>query len=622
MDVELIEIRDFLARISPFDILPLEELDSLTRAIEIRYARQGSDVMVPGDKAEYFTIIRSGAVETRAPDGELLGRSCEGECIGVRALLSGEIAVNHSRTIEDSLLYQIPAERFLDLRRAHPKIERFFAPSVGGSLAEAARVFGDKGELNLMTQRIGDMVTRPPVTIGPQATVRDAAACMRDNKVSCVLVTDTGGPDDLVGIFTDRDIRNRVVAEDLPLDTPLSRVMSPHPVFVEANDTAFDALLLMSRRVIRHLPVKREGALVGCLTTTNLIKIQTASPVFLVGDVHQQTDAEGLREVISHVPELVHQMAEAGATADSIGRVVSALTDATTVRLIAIAQETLGPPPIPFAWIATGSQGRQEQTARSDQDNGLILHDSFDPKAHGAYFAALGKMVCDGLATCGYVYCPGEMMAMTERWRQPLARWKEYFRTWIEQPEPKALMLSSIFFDLRFVAGDRALVDELQAMILEKTCKNNIFLAYMAGNALTHQPPIGFFRNLVLIRGGQNDNKLDMKHTGVVPIIDLARVYALSSGVRAVNTLERLEQAEAAKAISPSGARNLRDALEFVSLLRLRHQARRIRAGEEADNYMAPQDLSSFERNHLKDAFGVVKTMQAAMGNTYQTGRF
>lgn len=623
MDVELIEIRDFLGGIAPFSLLPQAELDDLTRSIEIRYARKGSDIMLPGDRAAFLYVVRSGAIETRSPEGELLGRQCEGECFGVRALLKGEIAVNQSRTIEDSLLYQIPAKRFEALRRAYPKVERFFAPSVGGSLAEAARVTGDKTELNLMTQRIGDMVGRGPVTIGPEATVRAAAARMRDNRVSCVLITaDGSGSGDLVGIFTDRDIRNRVVAEDLALDTPLHAVMSPRPIAIEASDTAFDALLLMSRHVIRHLPVTRKGALIGCVTTTNLIKVQTASPVYLVGDIHKQADATGLRAVLAHVPDLVHQMAEAGASADSIGRIVSALTDAATVRLLRLAEEALGPPPVPYAWIATGSQGRQEQTARSDQDNGLVLDDTFDPDQHGAYFAALAKRVCDGLATCGYVYCPGEMMAMTDRWRQPLARWKEVFRRWIEEPEPRALMLSSIFFDLRCIHGSRALVDDLQAMILDKTRKNHIFLAYMAGNALTHQPPIGFFRNLVLIRGGENDSTLDMKHTGVVPIIDLARVYALSVGVRAVNTRDRLEEAEAAGAISSSGARNLRDALEFVSLLRLRHQARRIRAGEEADNFLPPQDLSSFERNHLKDAFGVVKTMQAAMANTYQTGRF
>jgi CBS domain-containing protein len=378
----------------------------------------------------------------------------------------------------------------------------------------------------------------------------------------------------------------------------------------------------MSRHNIRHLPVVRGERIAGCITTTNLIRTQTNSPVYLVGDIHKRSDADGLREVLSHIPDLVHQMAESGATAHNIGHIVSTLTDAATVRLIQIAEAALGPPPVPYAWAAAGSQGRHEQTAQSDQDNCLILDNAYDEALHGEYFSRLSKMVCDGLNTCGYVYCPGEMMAMTGQWRQPLATWKRYFSKWIEEPEPKALMLSSIFFDLRFVHGEVGLFNALQDLVMEKCAKNKIFLAYMAGNALTHQPPVGFFRNFVLIRGGDHNHTLDMKHTGVVPIIDLARVYALSAGVKTVNTHERLMQAMERKAISQDGAMDLRDALEFISLTRLRHQARKIRAGEKADNYLEPEALSSFERSHLKDAFGVVKTMQAAMANTYQAGRF
>jgi CBS domain-containing protein len=618
MDVELIEIRDFIAATHPFDVLPAEEQERLARDVEIRYARKGTELITPGKPAEFLFIVRTGALETHDPDGELLARLSEGECCGVRALLRGE-AVNRSAAIEDSLLYQLPAKRFDELRKAYKQIDFFFAPMAGGRLATAMGAVEDKNSLNLLSIHVEEMLARAPVTIGPDATVQQAAQCMRENRVSCVLVTEGEA---LVGIFTDRDLRNRVVAEGVAFDAPLFRVMTPDPIRLEASAYAFDAMLTMSRHNIRHLPVVRGGRIAGCITTTNLIRIQTNSPVYLVGDIHKRSDADGLREVLSHIPDLVHQMAESGATAHNIGHIVSTLTDAATVRLIQIAEATLGPPPVPYAWAAAGSQGRHEQTAQSDQDNCLILDNAYDEALHGEYFSRLSKMVCDGLNTCGYVYCPGEMMAMTGQWRQPLATWKRYFSKWIEEPEPKALMLSSIFFDLRFIHGEEGLFDALQDLVMEKCAKNKIFLAYMAGNALTHQPPVGFFRNFVLIRGGDHNHTLDMKHTGVVPIIDLARVYALSAGVKTVNTHERLMQAMERKAISQDGAMDLRDALEFISLTRLRHQARKIRAGEKADNYLEPEALSSFERSHLKDAFGVVKTMQAAMANTYQAGRF
>jgi CBS domain-containing protein len=618
MDVELIEIRDFLAATHPFDVLPVEEQDQLAKEVEIRYARKGTELITPGKPAEFLYIVRTGAVETHDPEGELLARLSEGEVCGVRALIRGE-AINRSYAIEDSLLYQLPAKRFDTLRKTYKQIDFFFAPMVGGRLSTAKGAEVAEPELNMLSIRLEEMLTRDPVTVGPGTTVQGAAQCMRENRVSCVLVTEGTA---LVGIFTDRDLRNRVVAEGIAYDTPLKQVMTSDPISLDVGSYAFDAMLTMSRYNIRHLPVVRGADIAGCITTTNLIRTQTNSPVYLVGDIHKRADADGLRDVLSHIPELVHQMADSGATAHNIGHIVSTLTDAATVRLIQIAEAQLGPAPIPYAWAAAGSQGRHEQTAQSDQDNCLILDDSYDEVQHGDYFARLAKIVCDGLDTCGYVYCPGEMMAMTDLWRRPLKAWKGYFRKWIEEPEPKALMLSSIFFDLRFIHGEEALFDELQDLVLEKCQQNKIFLAYMAGNALTHQPPVGFFRNLVLIRGGDHNRTLDMKHTGVVPIIDLARVYALSAGVKAVNTHERLMLAMERKAISQDGAMDLRDALEFISLTRLRHQARKIRLGEKADNYLEPAALSSFERSHLKDAFGVVKTMQAAMSNTYQAGRF
>ncbi len=619
MDAELAEIRDFLAAHHPFDLLPDVKLQDVVRTIEIRYARKGSRLIEPGDKVEFLHIIRSGAIETHDGDGQLLARLSEGDFCGVRSLLRGGTAINRSVAIEDCLLYLLPAAAFERLRQTHRQIDYYFAPMGGGRLKNSLDLSNGRREINLLGVRVGDMLARAPVTIGPTASVREAAIRMRDERVSCLLVTEEGR---LEGIFTDRDLRIRVVAEGLDAETPLSRIMTPDPICIGADDYGFDALLAMARNNVHHLPVLRDGAIAGCITTTNLVETQTTSTIFLAGDVHKQASPEGLARVMGHLPELVLHLAESGATAHHIGHVVSTLTDAATVRLIQLAERRLGPPPVPYAWLAAGSQGRHEQTARSDQDNVLVLDDAYDATEHGPYFHDLSHFVCDGLAACGYVYCPGGMMAMTDEWRQPLARWRRYFLGWIEQPEPKALLFASVFFDLRRVHGEAALFDALQPTILEHTRRNRIFQAFMASNAMQHHPPLGFFRNLVLIRGGQHDRTLDLKHTGIGPIVDIARIYALAAGVPAVNTRERLEAAQMAGALGAESAADLRDAFEFISLMRIRHQARMIRQGQEANNFLEPADLSSFERTHLKDAFAVVKSTQAVLADTYQTARF
>lgn len=616
MDIELIEIRDFLKSHHPFDLLPEEALDNLPKAVEVRYARRGTVMFEPGDENKFLWVVRTGAVETLDPDGNLLARLSEGECFGVRALLRGGIAVNRCEAIEDSLLYLLPVSEFDRLRTEHPQFSFFFEP-MGGERLRSAREHVDAGGsdgMGLMSAVVGDMLKREPITADPSLSIQQAAAAMSEQGVSCLLVTEN---DKLCGIVTDKDLRNRVVAKGLDYTLPLSEIMTSDPISIDKTDYLFDALLTMSRCNIRHLPVLDGDKVAGVITTTNIIQKQTTSMVYLVGDIYKRNTVSGLKEVVKQVPNMVANLVDTGATAHNIGHVVSTVTDAIATRLLQMGEEKFGPAPIPYTWIVMGSEARHEQTALSDQDNGMILDDSYDEATHGEYFINLAKFVCDGLNDCGYVYCPGDIMATNKKWRQPLKEWKKYFSKWIDSPEPEALMLSSIFFDMRALYGTTKLEEELSAFVLKKSTGNSIFLSFMAGNALSHQPPLGFFKNFVLIRGGDHNDTFDMKHNGVVPIIDLARTYALDAGLNVVNTQERLRAAVESNALSASGADDLLDALEFISITRLRHQAEQIKSGKKADNFLTPDDMSHFERNHLKDAFSVVKTMQSALASRY-----
>jgi len=379
--------------------------------------------------------------------------------------------------------------------------------------------------------------------------------------------------------------------------------------------------MLMSRHNIRHLPVKNNDQIVGLISATDLIQRQSASPVYLVADVYRQSSVEQLAEVSNLIPQVLVNLVDADATAHSIGYMISSIGDAITVQLLQLAQEQLGPAPVSYCWLSFGSLARMDQTARSDQDNGLLLADSYDAKLHGDYFKKLARFVNDGLNACGYEYCPGEIMAINDKWRQPLSAWKKYFFNWINKPEPKALMHASIFFDMRRIHGDNELFVELHRHVLQQSEANRIFLAHLTANALHLEPPLGFFRRFVLVHDGEHNNTLDLKHNGVVPIIDLARIYALAGSIDAINTRSRLEAAAGCGEVSSQGAEDLRDALELISMTRLRHQARLIRAGKQANNFIPPDELSNFERNHLKEAFEIVRTMQAALGQRYQTGR-
>ena len=349
------------------------------------------------------------------------------------------------------------------------------------------------------------------------------------------------------------------------------------------------------------------------ITQTDLTRVQAISGSVLLREIAAAPDAQALAGASARIPELLLALVSASQRHEIVTRQITDIADAITRRLLVLAEAELGPAPGPWLWAACGSQGRQEQTGISDQDNCLILGAGMD-QDH-PWFRDLARFVCDGLNTVGYVYCPGDMMASNPRWRQPIGVWQGYFQGWIDRPSPEAQMLASVMFDLRAIAGDAELLRALQAETLAAAGRNSIFVAHMIANSLKHRPPLGLIGGFATIRSGEHRNQIDMKLNGVVPVTDLGRVYALQAGLEAVNTRARLVAAGEAGAISASGARDLLAAYDLIQSRRLEHQARRVRAGQRPDNFLAPSDLPDFERSHLRDAFVVVRTMQSAVGH-------
>jgi CBS domain-containing protein len=610
----------FLAAHHPFDQLDARALEQVAHDLEARRVAAGEPVLEPDQPVTHLHIVRRGAVEVRDRDGVLLARLGEGDVFGQNALAENVPADISATALDETMLYLIPARRFEALCSSHPPLRYFLAPRADpGEGAKRGRASAAESGSNLLHTPVGRLVARSPVTVTVDTSVRAAARTMSRQGISSLLVVDGEGA--LVGIVTDRDLRSRVLAAGRPPEIPVGEVMSPSPATIEASGHAYEALLIMARRHYHHLPVMDDGRLIGMLTDTDLLQRHSTSPLFMLGDVHRCNDVAGLATATTNLRKLLVTLVDANASCYSIGRVISSVGEAVNTRLLVLAEERFGPPPIPFAWMTGGSLARLEQTALSDQDNCLLLADTYDEGAHGDYFRELADYVCDALDACGYVYCPGEIMAKTPTWRQPLAQWKRYFDRWIDTPQPKALMHASIFFDLRRLHGDAPLFDELHQYVLRRAQENRIFHAYMVSNAITHQPPLGFFGNFVLIKDGEHDRTLDLKHNGVVPIVDIARIYALVAGIPRVNTTRRLEAAASHGALSGEGGADLRDALEFIGTVRLRHQANQIDRGEAPDNFVHPEHLSSFERSHLKDAFAVVRTHQQALSQRYQAGR-
>lgn len=624
MNIELQEIRSFLANNHPFDLLSEKTLSDLPEKLQIRYFRRGSEIPDTGTLFDHLYLIRTGEVELNTADGELQARLGEGDMFGYRSSHVGSRDKLKAFAMEDTLVYQLRAADLYRICDQNAQLNSFFDTSdevQSGRQREAISLFGqsDQTQLNLMLTPVRELLSRAPVKVPVTATIQETAQVMSQKRVSSVLIyhEPERREQKLIGIVTDRDLRNRVIAKGLDLNDRVSEIMTENPATINSSDFAFKAQLQMARYNVHHMPVMDNNRLAGMITTTDLTRQHTCSTVHIVGDIYKHTDIDRIKEVTAKIPELLVNLVATGATAMSVGHLITSITDAVTTRLLQLAEKRLGPAPVAYAWVAAGSQAREEQIATSDQDNILILADDYIPKEHSKYFSLLARHVCDGLNACGFIYCPGDIMATNYDWRQPLKVWKKNFNQWIDQPEPEALMLTIVFFDLRCIYGNRSLFQDLRDHVLGKTRGNRIFLAHMTKNALSRQPALGFFRNFALIKGGEHDHTFDVKLNGIVPIVDLARVYTLAQCSSAINTLDRLDLMESSKAISSDSAGDLHDALEFISNLRIQHQARQVKAGKGMDNFVSPDNLSHVDRNLLKEAFLVIRKMQSVMKNRY-----
>ena len=596
-------LRRFLGTIHPYDSFPAEELIRIAAQFRTLPMRADDVIYRHGEPCEGLYVILDGQVEITSDTGEVVSHLQGRNSFGERGLMRGGLTGTNARAVSEGELLLLPTDDFRALIAANEGARRFFARSRAREAADAAR------PVALTETRVDRLMASDPVTCTVDTMIVDAARLMRSHRISALGITDG---ERLAGIVTLHDINNRVVAEGLDPSRPVRQIMTANPETLPPSAIGSDVLHMMMERRFGHVPVVDNGKLVGIVTQTNLTRFQATNSASLVRDVARAEAPSDLAAVTAHIPRLLLQLVGAGNRHETVTRLITDIADAATRRLLALAEAQLGPPPVPYLWLACGSQGRQEQTGVSDQDNCLMLDDAATD-ADMPYFAELASFVSDGLDAAGYFYCPGDMMATNPRWCQPVHVWRGYFRRWIEAPSPEAQMLASVMFDLRPIGGTRSLYEDLQRETLEAAARNSIFVAHMVSNSLKHIPPLGLLRGFATLRSGEHKNRIDMKLNGVVPVVDLGRIYALRGQLEAVNTRARLEAAHSGGQVSQSGGRDLLDAYDLIAQTRLEHQATLIRAGGKPDNFMSPNVLSEFERSHLRDAFVVVRTMQSAV---------
>lgn len=591
----------FLRVHPPFDRLDPAALDEVRRALEIVYFPRGARILQRGAPPSAFVyMVRKGLVRLER-EGHVVLSVEPGELFGFPSLIGRSSPTLDAVAGEDTLAYRLPEAVVQALMDRAPWRE-FFLQGLHERLR--AGTGGDHGApRGDLAAPVGALVTGPPLSVPSVATVAEAARAMREARVSSVLVD---GPEP--GIVTDRDLRARVLAEGLGPETPVDRVASRPLRQLDADVPVFAALGFMLEEQVHHLPLTREGRIVGVVSSTDLLRHQTRSPLFVLGAVQRAEDPAALAGYAADVTRAVQALADGGLEAAQIGRVLSALNDALAQRLLRLAERALGKPPCAYAWLAMGSEGRMEQTLLTDQDNALVYAER-SPDAD-AYFAALAQRVVDGLLQAGVPPCDGGYMATN--WHMELGELAARVRRWGEEPTPEALVDASTLLDFRRVHGALSL-EPLEDAVARVAQPDGPFLPRLARAAVGFRPPLGLFRRIVREEGG-----VDLKRGGIMPIVGLARVRALEARTRARSTADRLAAAADAGVLAPRDAETLTQALHFLLRLRLREQLRAVAAGEPPSNRVRLEALSALERRYLKEVFAAIAEAQELLARRWR----
>ena len=609
------DVEDFLKNLYPFSVLPPSPLKNLLNYITIKYYRRGETIFKAGEKPlEHLYIIRKGTVALKV-DHQEIDVLYEGDTFGYLSLLTGTPPNVEAVAVKDTILYLLPKDIFLKLTERYLEFQKFFASSIAEKISHTLKFLKTSGEVagfeKFLTLKVKDLKLRKVPFVRKTDNILEVSKRMAENNASCVIVLEEER-----GIITERDIIKKVLAKGRnPEKVKAEKVMTTPLITVDYEDFVFDAILLMARHNVRRVVVKRDGEIVGVLEDKDIVSLQTGSFIFLVKEIEKSQSLEELSYLYSLTKELAVNLHKEGIRPDYISSIISELNDKFLGKAVKLAIKEVGLEPIvPFSLLALGSEGRKEQTLKTDQDNALIYDDTYpsldvDLKE---YFRKLGQKITEILLRIGFPSCPAGVMVNNPEWNRGKSEWFKTVEKWILKPEPENTLKASIFFDFRNTFGDKTLEEELRNKVLELTGRGDLFIAYMLKDAVRFRPPLGFFGRLK-----SEEKGIDLKKGGIFPITQGIRALALKHKVSETNTLRRMDKLKEKGVLYEELYQNLREAFLLLQEIRLKAQIEKIQKGELPDNYVNPEELTKIEKDLLKDAFKVVEEFQSFIETRY-----
>lgn len=618
---------EYLQTIVPFNQLPLDVLQSVADQLqEVSYKKDTIIYQQESTKLKGVDIIVKGEYESffydSAQNKRLVEHHTEGFCYGgVSILLNRRQSMRTVIAKKGTLVYFLHRKDFRALCKAYEDFFLYFTAEFGKRMQNEEFVHFFKrppafeesylAADQMYSRKIESVEYRPIVQCTESTPIYKVAASMATNKVSCLFVTDE--QKQIKGYVTDITLRDKVIAQQRNAADPVGDVMDNPIVSIDIEAYVYEAVLMMFSTKTRYLLVEKEGEYVGFLSRNKLLSEQAQSPLVFIQSVKSAMSDDELKRKWDSVPHFVNQLLERGVNAQIANQVISTIADTIAQKVIESVIETVGDPPAKFVFMVLGSEGRKEQTFKTDQDNAIIYEDKANEHREEvrAYFLEFAEQVSGRLNAIGIAYCTGGFMAQNPKWTHSLSHWKRNYLNWMAESLPETVINFSTFFDCRFVYGDAGIMDELHAFLNEELQKPMDKLFYnMAVNALQYEPPLTFFNTIRTFTKNKRE-VFDIKKA-MTPIVDLVRVYALKHRVFEVNTGERMKALRQLDVFSETAYHELSQSYYFLMSMRLKKQAVQIIYDKTSpDNYIDLSSLTKIERVTLKEIFKVIGNFQS-----------
>ncbi|MCF6212498.1 MAG: DUF294 nucleotidyltransferase-like domain-containing protein [Flavobacteriaceae bacterium] len=625
-------IYDFLKNFPPFDALKKEQLLKIAAQVKVIYVENESFIFKQEEKPNAnFYVVKEGAIglfRSVEKDNILVDKCDEGDIFGLRALIQNDIYALSAKTKEESILYAISVELLHEIIETNERAKKFliacYSTNIKSPYAKNSKgqLFANEDVLQLNKSNINDIQTvnfhKNPVSCTKNISIKEAAQIMCSKRVGSILIVEKNKP---IGIITDKDLRVKIATGKISINDKITKIMSSPVITSQEGISVAEAQIAMLKHKITHLCITKDGTpnsnLIGILSEHDIVVLHGNNPSVLVKELKRATNVNSLRYIKEKANNLLKGYIEQDIPISFILKIISEINDVLAVKAIGFSVDEMPfKPPVKFTWLALGSQGRHEQLLVTDQDNALIFENvsKENYKSTQLYFIKLAKKITKKLHFIGYDYCPAKMMASNPNWCQSISVWKNQFNKWITTPTDEAIMMCTIFFDYSLIYGDKTLVDSLSDNIFKSIGGFEVFLNFLGKNALKNPPPLSFFRQFLVEQDGKHKDQFDLKSRALMPLIDAARLIALSHHIKNVSgTISRYEKLIE---LEPKNKDLYQSCIDSFKIL-IRYRTKQGLKNGNSGRFVNLAYLSKSEKLKLKGCFKPINAIQELLNIRY-----